>query len=219
MTGTGGAATGGSGGGTTTATCTEPPAAGPLLGWASQPGAGYNATSVSTTTGGGNATPATVTSLSALNSAAGGTTAAVIYVKGVMVAGTVKVGSNKTIAGVCGAEIHGHVDMSGSVNVIFRNLKVVGYNCSDSPSECKSGADAITVVSSAHHIWFDHCDICGHDGSLHGSGPRREGRTHHRRDGARRSLSARPRPRHAGQDGASAAVGRRSERGGRARTA
>jgi pectate lyase len=108
-----------------------------------------------------------VTTLAALNSAAGGTTPAVIYVKGVLAAGSVKVGSNKTIAGICGAEIHGHVDMSGSVNVIFRNLKVVGYNCSDSPSECKSGADAITVVSSAHHIWFDHDDISdGSDGNL-----------------------------------------------------
>ena len=123
--------------------------------------------SVSTTTGGGNATPVTVTTLAALNGAAGGTTPAVIYVKGVLAAGSVKIGSNKTIAGICGAELHGHVDMSGSVNVIFRNLKVVGYNCNDSPSECKSGADAITVVSGAHHIWVDHCDISdGSDGNL-----------------------------------------------------
>ncbi|HEY7370683.1 MAG TPA: hypothetical protein VIF57_00800 [Polyangia bacterium] len=155
------------GGGGTTATCTEPPAAGPLLGWASRPGAGNGGTSIATTTGGGNATPVTVTTLAALNSAAGGTTPAVIYVKGVLAAGSVKVGSNKTIAGVCGAELHGHVDMSGSVNVIFRNLKVVGYNCSDSPSECKSGADAITVVSGAYHIWFDHDDVSdGSDGNL-----------------------------------------------------
>ncbi|HXU03591.1 MAG TPA: hypothetical protein VN903_21650, partial [Polyangia bacterium] len=161
--GAGGSAAG-TGGGTT---CAEPPAAGALLGWASRPGAGYNGTSISTTTGGGSATPVTVTTLAALNSAAGGSTAAVIYVKGVLAAGTLKVGSNKTIAGICGAEIHGHVDMSGSVNVIFRNLKVVGYNCSDSPSECKSGADAITVVSGAHHIWFDHDDISdGSDGNL-----------------------------------------------------
>jgi pectate lyase len=138
-----------------------------LLGWASQPGAGYGGTSLPTTTGGGDATPVVVTSLAELNSAAKGTTAAVIYVKGVMAAGTVKIGSNKTIAGLCGAEIHGHVDMNASVNVIFRNLKVVGYNCSDSPNECKSGADAITVVSGAHHIWFDHCDISdGSDGNL-----------------------------------------------------
>jgi len=130
-----------------------------LLGWASQPGAGDGGTSIPTTTGGGNATPVTVTSLSALNSVAGGTTPAVIYVKGVLAAGTVKIGSNKTVAGICGAEFHGHVNMDDSVNVILRNVKIVGYNCSDSPSECKSGADAITVNKAGHHLWFDHLDI------------------------------------------------------------
>jgi pectate lyase len=163
MTGTGGA----SGTGGAVATCTVPPAPGPLLGWASRAGAGFGGTSIATTTGGGSAPSVTVTTLAALNSAAGGTTPAVIYVKGVLAAGSVKVGSNKTIAGICGAELHGHVDMSGSVNVIFRNLKVVGYNCSDSPAECRAGADAITVVTSAHHIWFDHDDISdGSDGNL-----------------------------------------------------
>jgi pectate lyase len=162
---TGGGGTTGSGG--MAASCTAPPAASPLLGWASRPGAGNAGTSINTTTGGGNATPVTVTTLAALNSAAGGTTAAVIYVKGVLAAGSVKVGSNKTIAGICGAELHGHVDMNGSVNVIFRNLKVVGFNCSDSPTECRSGADAITVVDGAHHLWFDHDDISdGSDGNL-----------------------------------------------------
>jgi len=108
-----------------------------------------------------------VTTLAELNTAAAGTMARVIHVKGSLAAGSVKVGSNKTIVGLCGAQLHGHVDMSGSVNVIFRNLKVVGYNCSDSPSECKSGADAITVVNSAHHIWFDHDDVSdGSDGNL-----------------------------------------------------
>jgi pectate lyase len=167
---TGGAtAIGGAQSSSTTApsTCAEPPAASPLLGWAAQPGAGYGGTSIPTTTGGSDAAPVTVTTLDQLNKAAAGTTAAVIYVKGVLTAGTVKIGSNKTIAGICGAEIHGHVSMSGSVNVILRNLKVVGYNCSDSPSECKSGADAITVVDSAHHIWFDHDDVSdGSDGNL-----------------------------------------------------
>jgi pectate lyase len=163
--GTGGSSSGS--GGTTSGTCVEPPAPSPLFGWASQPGAGYRGTSIPTTTGGGNTTPVTVTTLAALNSAAAGTTPAVIYVKGVLAAGTLKVGSNKTIAGICGAEIHGHVGMSGSVNVIFRNLKVVGYNCSDSPGACKDGADAISVVDNAHHIWFDHDDISdGSDGNL-----------------------------------------------------
>jgi pectate lyase len=159
----GGAGTAGSGGGS----CSEPPPASPLVGWASEPGAGDGGTSIATTTGGGSTAPVTVTTLDALKSAAAGSTPAVIYVKGKLAAGSVKIGSNKTIAGICGAELHGHVDMSGSVNVIFRNLKVVGYDCSDTTDGCKNGADAITVVNGAHHIWFDHCDISdGSDGNL-----------------------------------------------------
>jgi len=160
---TGAGAAGASGQGT----CDAPPPLGTLLGWASQPGAGDGGTSVATTTGGGDAAPVTVTTLAALNKAAGGSTPAVIYVKGVLAAGSVKVGSNKTIAGICGAELHGHVDMSGSVNVIFGNLKVVGYDCTDTTDGCKNGADAITVVNGAHHLWFDHDDISdGSDGNL-----------------------------------------------------
>jgi pectate lyase len=90
-------------------------------------------------------------------------------------AGTIKIGSNKTIIGVCGAEIHGHVELSGSTNVIIRNIAIVGYgvgNCALDPSYdssvgCSSGADAITVQKNAHHIWFDHCDVSdGTDGNL-----------------------------------------------------
>jgi pectate lyase len=116
-----------------------------------------------------------VTTLAALQSAAKGTTAAVIYVKGVLAAGAVSVGSNKTIAGLCGAEIHGHVEMSGSVNVIIRNIKIVGYgvgDCTldptyDSTVGCSSGQDAISLQKNAHNVWFDHCDISdGTDGNL-----------------------------------------------------
>jgi pectate lyase len=166
--GTGGAATGGSSGngGSSTGNCTAPPDPSPLIGWASQSGS---------TTGGGSATPTTVTTLSALQAAASGSTAEVIYVKGVLGTGTLTVGSNKTIAGVCGAEIHGHVEMSGSVNVIIRNIKIVGYgvgDCSldpkyDSTVGCSSGQDAISLQKNAHNVWFDHCDISdGTDGNL-----------------------------------------------------
>ena len=168
-TGTGGTGTGGTGTGGTTGSCTTPPAASALVGWASVSGGG-----ITTTTGGGNATPQTVTSVSALNSAAGGSNAAVIYVSGVLPNGSVKIGSNKTIVGICGAEIHGHVDVVGSSNVIIRNIKIVGYavgNCSLDPSYdssvgCSSGNDAITVEKGTH-IWFDHDDISdGTDGNL-----------------------------------------------------
>jgi pectate lyase len=162
--------TGGTTSGTSTNSCITPPAAGELLGWAAVSGNG-----TTTTTGGGNATPVTVTTLSELQSAAKGTTASVIYVKGVLSAGAITVGSNKTIVGLCGAEIHGHLELNGSVNVIIRNVKIVGYavgNCASDPAYnksegCSSGADAVTVQNSAHHIWFDHCDISdGTDGNL-----------------------------------------------------
>lgn len=164
--GTGGAT--GSGGGT--GACSSPPEASALVGWASQSGNG-----VTTTTGGGSATPITVTSLADLQAAAKGTNAAVIYVKGVLAAGSISVGSNKTIVGLCGAEIHGHVELSGSSNVIIRNIKIVGYavgDCAKDPSYdpgegCSSGQDLISVQKDSHHIWFDHCDISdGTDGNL-----------------------------------------------------
>jgi len=151
------------GGATTSTSCTEPPAAPALVGY----GAG--------TTGGGNATPVTVTSLSALEAAVSGSGAAVVYVKGVLSAGKLTVGSNKTIAGVCGAEIHGHVELSGSTNVIIRNIKIVGYavgNCAldpdyDSSVGCSSGNDAMSIQKNASKIWIDHCDISdGTDGNM-----------------------------------------------------
>jgi pectate lyase len=168
-TATGGNATGGAGG-ASAGTCTAPPDPSQLVGWASESGGG-----TTTTTGGGSAAPITVSTLADLQSAVKGTTAAVIYVKGVMAAGALSVGSNKTIAGICGAEIHGHVEMSGSVNVIVRNIKIVGYgagNCTLDPSYdasvgCSSGQDAISLQKDSHHVWFDHCDISdGTDGNL-----------------------------------------------------
>lgn len=140
--------------------CSTPPIASELVGWASVPGSG-----VATTTGGGDMPPSVVTSLAALNSAARGTESKVIHVRGEL-SGAVSIGSNKTIVGICGAKITGSVQIRGSNNVIFRNIAVVGLNCSDSPSDCSSGSDAITVYAS-HHIWFDHIDVSdGSDGNL-----------------------------------------------------
>jgi pectate lyase len=159
------ASTGGAGG-TTSGNCTTPPAPSPLIGWATASGS---------TTGGGNATPTTVTTLAALQSAVKGTTAAVIYVKGVLAPGAVAIGSNKTIVGLCGAEIHGHIGMSKSSNVILRNIKIVGYavgDCSldpgyDPATGCSSGDDAISIQGQSDHIWLDHDDISdGTDGNL-----------------------------------------------------
>jgi pectate lyase len=117
------------------------------------------------TNGGGNAAATTVTSVAAFNSAAGGNGAAVIQISGNL-SGTFTIGSNKTIIGMCNSRLSGHVEISGSSNVIFRNVKVVGRNCTDN-SVCESGADAISVGSGSDHLWFDHCDISdGSDGNL-----------------------------------------------------
>jgi len=171
--GTGGAVSGG--GGTATggagmpASCMAPSTIGQPIGWASVTGKGQTGT-----TGGGTATPVTVTTAADLNSNAGGTAAKVIYVMGSLT-GDFIIGSNKTIVGLCGAVLHGHVSISGSVNVIMSNLKIVGYavgNCAldpkfDATVGCSSGADAISVLDGAHHIWFDHCDVSdGTDGNL-----------------------------------------------------
>jgi pectate lyase len=150
--------------------CKTPPTNSTLVGWAAQPGMG-----VETTTGGGNAAPQTVTTLAAFTSAVSGTAAKVIYVTGKLAPGKVNVGSNKTIVGLCGAEVHGHLGFSGSSNVIIRNIKIVGYgvgDCSldpdyDAAVGCSSGNDAITVNNDSHHLWFDHCDVSdGTDGNL-----------------------------------------------------
>jgi pectate lyase len=166
--GTGGGAPAGSSGGATVCGDTPPDSDLPV-GWATMPADG-----ITTTTGGGGATPQTVTSLAELNNLAAGTTPAVIWVSG-SVSGIIKVGSNKTIVGKCGAQLHGHVDISGSSNVIVRNIAIVGYgvgSCAldpkyDATIGCSSGDDAMSVQRNAHHIWIDHCDISdGTDGNL-----------------------------------------------------
>lgn len=168
----GGSAQGGSGGAVNTdGPCpvpsyiaTEPKP----IGWASQG---------SSTTGGGNASPILVTTLSQFKTEVAGSAAKVLYVKGEFAADSISFGSNKTIIGCSsGAKIQGHIGIgSSSSNIIVRNLKISGYgvgDCTKDPSfdagtGCSSGADAISVNGSAHHVWFDHCLIMdGTDGNL-----------------------------------------------------
>jgi pectate lyase len=92
-------------------------------------------------------------------------------VRGVLEAGTINIGSNKTVAGLCGAEIHGHVNISAASNVILRNIKIVGNNCTEAAAmlahQCSAGLDAVTIVNGAHNLWFDHLDVSdGSDGNL-----------------------------------------------------
>ncbi len=150
--------------------CNTPPPASPLEGWASVAGRGVN-----TTTGGGNAPPVVVTTLAQLQNAVLGNNPAVIHVSGELSPGDIRPGSNKTIIGLCGAEIHGHLEIREVQNVIVRNITIVGYgegNCAldpgfDSAVGCSSGDDAVIIQRNAHHVWFDHCSVRdGTDGNL-----------------------------------------------------
>jgi pectate lyase len=111
-----------------------------------------------------------VNTLSALRTAVAGSSPEVVQVTGTIDTGTggLDVGSNKTIVGLCGAEIHGHIQMTGSSNVIIRNVKIVGFNCAaPDTTSCSSGLDAVTVERGNQHLWFDHDDISdGTDGNL-----------------------------------------------------
>jgi pectate lyase len=118
------------------------------------------------TTAGGSATPVVVSTADDLASRLGGSTARVIRVSGT-IRGDFQVGSNKTVVGTCGAEVRGSLTLKGVSNVVIRNLKVVGHNCSDSPRDCSSGKDAISVLDESRNIWFDHLDVSdGSDGNL-----------------------------------------------------
>jgi pectate lyase len=167
--GAGGGATGGSANGGSTTGGSAGSAAGgtggtvaspDLIGWAAVSGLG-----VDTTTGGGSLAPTVVTSAAALQTAVNGTAPGVVRISGA-IEGAINVGSNKTIEGEAGSVFTGHLALDGSVNVILRDLTIVGYNCSDS-ALCSAGYDAVTVINGAHHVWVDHCDISdGSDGNL-----------------------------------------------------
>jgi pectate lyase len=149
--GAGGSEPAGTGGSTvvTTDPCTD--------GWASvSPG----------TTGGGTVDPIDVGTLAEFSSQVAGTTPRVIRLTQ-SIRGSVGVGSNKTIVGASGVVFTGHLGLGASSNVILRNLAVVGYNCTDSPSDCSGGQDAISINGGAHHICVDHCSVSdGSDGNL-----------------------------------------------------
>ncbi len=118
----------------------------------------YNQEGWSTQSGGttgGSSTTVTVTSLSALTSAAGSSTSETVKVSGNFTCSAdVTVTSNKTILGVgsssgltgCGLKI------KGVNNVIVRNLKIAKVLAGN------GNGDAIHVEKSTH-IWIDHNDL------------------------------------------------------------
>lgn len=169
--GSGGSASGGSGGGLGNAPCDVPSyvfSETTPIGWAAQNGG---------TTGGGNATPVLVTSLTQFQGLVEGDGDKVLYIQGTFAPADISIGSNTTIIGCSsGAHLQGSIGIgSGTSNVIVRNLNISGYgvgNCAldpdfDSSEGCSSGNDAVGVNGNAHHVWFDHCSVKdGTDGNL-----------------------------------------------------
>ncbi|KAI3391098.1 hypothetical protein diail_7949 [Diaporthe ilicicola] len=104
------------------------------------------------TTGGGSATPVTVTSCAELAAALAGTEAKVVQIDGLLDGcGTLDVESNTSILGVganSGASGTGF-QIKDSTNIILQNLKL-------GPPPAKG--DAIGVESSTQ-IWVDHCEL------------------------------------------------------------
>lgn len=101
------------------------------------------------TTGGGSASPTTVTSLSAFQSAVSGNQAKVVQVSGLFsLSGQVDVGSNTTIVGVGSNSgfTGGGLRLLGVSNVIIQNLNI---------SKPIAPSDAITVQLSSR-VWIDH---------------------------------------------------------------
>ena len=129
----------------------------PMAGFASQNGG---------TTGGKGYSEVTVDNVSDLKSYAKAGNK-IIYVKPGTYMGPVEVGSNVTIYGYQGAIIAqpssgSAMKLSGSKNVIIRNLKFKGAGAHDDDDE-----DCLQVNHESKNVWIDHVDVYdGHDGNL-----------------------------------------------------
>ncbi|MER5181262.1 twin-arginine translocation signal domain-containing protein [Streptomyces sp. NPDC002896] len=101
------------------------------------------------TTGGGSATPVTVSTLSAFAAAVEGDAAKVVRVSGLItLSGQVDIGSNTTVLGVGSSSgfTGGGLRIIEATNVIVRNLNI---------SKPLAPADGITVQESTR-VWIDH---------------------------------------------------------------
>ena len=134
-----------------------------VIGWASVPGHGLPAT-----TGGSHGLQMTATTLEELQSIVTGPEPRTILIDGRLQPGVISVGSNKTLVGLPGTEIHGHLVFDRSENIILQGLKIVGFSMGgdwkldpqcDPAIGCFSGHDAVTITNESHHIYIDHCDI------------------------------------------------------------
>ncbi|MER7791101.1 pectate lyase [Streptomyces sp. NPDC097640] len=101
------------------------------------------------TTGGGNASATTVSTLDAFKSAVASDSAKVVKVSGLIsLTGQVDVGSNTTVLGVGSSSgfTGGGLRLKESTNVIIRNLNI---------SKPRKPSDAITIQESTR-VWVDH---------------------------------------------------------------
>ncbi|MEU5024683.1 pectate lyase family protein [Streptomyces milbemycinicus] len=101
------------------------------------------------TTGGGNASATTVTTLAAFKSAVASDSAKVVKVSGLIsLSGQVDIGSNTTVLGVGSSSgfTGGGLRLKEKTNVVIRNLNI---------SKPVAPADAITVQKSTK-VWIDH---------------------------------------------------------------
>ncbi|QRW09360.1 pectate lyase [Ceratobasidium sp. AG-Ba] len=102
------------------------------------------------TTGGGSATPVTVTSLSALKSALSSGNKVVIISGSISGNEVVKVPSNTSVLGKSGATLNGvGLRVINASNVIIRNLKI---------NKVLASGDNI-AIQAANRVWVDHVEL------------------------------------------------------------
>ena len=106
------------------------------------------------TTGGKGGQTVTVSSLSALTSAAGSSSPMIIYVSGTITGkGSVMIKSNKSIIGLSGATLDGvGLKVYNASNVIIQNLKIKNVLAGTDDNDCIN-------TKYSHHIWIDHCEL------------------------------------------------------------
>jgi pectate lyase len=138
------------------------------IGWATRSGRTSMAFEV---TGGGNATPITVTTFSDLQKYAKDSSPRVIYVDGTLGSGWSGTtgdrlnitASNKTIIGLRpGTLLKAPIHITNKAsNIIFRNIVIRGPG-----SNADQAWDNLTIEGESKNIWIDHCEFWdGQDGN------------------------------------------------------
>jgi pectate lyase len=136
------------------------------IGWATRSGRTGGEVSV---TGGGNATPITVTTFADLKKYASDNSPRVLYVSGPVGSGwsgtsgdQLVIASNKTIIGLHSqTELKAVIKISGGQNIIVRNLVIHGPG-----SNSDQAWDNLLIQGDSKNIWIDHCEFWnGQDGN------------------------------------------------------